>query len=109
MISHCTHIIKCLTASTLSKDYLTSSPTTIHQYCTITKYTTLIPTTTSQAAMDFKGNIVFDTSKSDGQYKKTASNKKLRALYPEFKFTSIEEVIYSPSSLICLLDILTLE
>lgn len=45
-----------------------------------------------QAAMDFKGNIVFDTSKSDGQYKKTASNKKLRALYPEFKFTSIEEV-----------------
>ena len=44
------------------------------------------------AAMDFKGNIVFDTSKSDGQYKKTASNKKLRALYPEFKFTSIEEV-----------------
>jgi GDP-L-fucose synthase len=42
--------------------------------------------------MDFKGNIVFDTSKSDGQYKKTASNKKLRALYPEFKFTSIEEV-----------------
>ena len=42
-------------------------------------------------AMDFKGNIVFDTSKSDGQYKKTASNKKLKALYPDFQFTPISE------------------
>lgn len=36
-------------------------------------------------------NIVFDRSKSDGQYKKTASNEKLLKLYPEFKFTSLEE------------------
>ena len=43
-------------------------------------------------AMDFKGQIIFDTTKSDGQYKKTASNKKLRELYPEFKFTPIQEV-----------------
>lgn len=43
-------------------------------------------------AMDFKGQIVFDTSKSDGQYKKTASNKKLRELYPDFQFTPIDEV-----------------
>lgn len=42
-------------------------------------------------AMDFKGQIVFDTTKSDGQYKKTASNKKLRELYPEFQFTPIQE------------------
>ena len=42
-------------------------------------------------AMNFKGNIVFDTTKSDGQYKKTASNKKLRELYPDFKFTPISE------------------
>lgn len=42
--------------------------------------------------MHFKGNIVFDTTKSDGQYKKTASNKKLKALYPGFEFTPIEEV-----------------
>ena len=41
--------------------------------------------------MDFKGNIIFDTTKSDGQYKKTASNKKLRELYPEFQFTPIQE------------------
>lgn len=43
------------------------------------------------AAMDFKGNIVFDTTKSDGQFKKTASNKKLMSLYPDFKFTPIAE------------------
>jgi len=41
-------------------------------------------------SMDFQGNIIFDTTKSDGQYKKTANNKKLRELYPEFKFTPIE-------------------
>ncbi len=42
--------------------------------------------------MNFQGNIVFDTTKSDGQYKKTASNKKLRELYPDFQFTSIRDV-----------------
>ncbi|RYH05204.1 hypothetical protein EON65_45345 [archaeon] len=43
-------------------------------------------------AMGFKGRIVFDTSKSDGQFKKTASNKKLKELYPDFQFTPIDEV-----------------
>jgi GDP-L-fucose synthase len=43
------------------------------------------------AAMNFEGNIVFDTTKSDGQFKKTACNNKLRSLYPEFQFTPIEE------------------
>ncbi len=42
-------------------------------------------------SMHFEGNIVFDTSKADGQYKKTASNKKLRTLIPEFQFTSIQD------------------
>mmetsp|Transcript_85684 Transcript_85684/g.167656 ORF Transcript_85684/g.167656 Transcript_85684/m.167656 type:complete len:320 (-) Transcript_85684:194-1153(-) len=42
-------------------------------------------------AMKFEGNIVFDTTKSDGQFKKTASNKKLRELYPDFQFTPIQE------------------
>eukprot|EP01138_Halocafeteria_seosinensis_P010311 gb/GECG01010529.1/.p1 GENE.gb/GECG01010529.1/~~gb/GECG01010529.1/.p1 ORF type:complete len:325 (+),score=43.94 gb/GECG01010529.1/:1-975(+) len=37
--------------------------------------------------------IKFDTNKSDGQYKKTASNKKLREFLPSYKFTSIEEGI----------------
>lgn len=33
----------------------------------------------------------FDTTKSDGQFKKTASNAKLRRLLPDFKFTPIRE------------------
>lgn len=43
--------------------------------------------------MGFTGNIVHDTTKSDGQYKKTASNEKLRALLPDFKFTPMKEGI----------------
>lgn len=38
-------------------------------------------------AYDFKGKIVFDTTKADGQYKKTASNAKLRKYLPDFEFT----------------------
>lgn len=39
------------------------------------------------AAFGFRGRLVFDTSKADGQYKKTASNAKLRSLLPDFQFT----------------------
>jgi GDP-L-fucose synthase len=42
--------------------------------------------------MNFSGEVVFDTTKSDGQHKKTASNKKLKELYPDFQFTPIEQV-----------------
>jgi len=42
-------------------------------------------------AMDFKGKIVCDTTKADGQHKKTASNKKLRSLRPDYKFTPMKE------------------
>jgi len=44
-------------------------------------------------ASGFEGKIEFDTSKADGQYKKTASNKKLRRYLPDFKFTPIREGI----------------
>jgi len=44
-------------------------------------------------AMNFKGNLVFDKTKSDGQYKKTASNKKLLSLHPSFRFTPIKSAI----------------
>lgn len=44
-------------------------------------------------AMKFEGEIVFDTSKADGQFKKTASNKKLRKYRPDYKFTSIPDGI----------------
>ena len=33
----------------------------------------------------------YDTSKSDGQFKKTASNAKLRKFLPDFKFTPIKQ------------------
>ena len=44
-------------------------------------------------AMEYKGEIVFDTSRADGQYKKTASNAKLRKYLPDFKFTPMAEGI----------------
>ena len=44
-------------------------------------------------AMEFKGEVVFDSTKADGQHKKTASNAKLRSLHPEFTFTPIEQGI----------------
>jgi len=43
--------------------------------------------------MGYTSGLQFDTSKSDGQFKKTASNKKLLSLNPDFKFTPIEEGI----------------
>lgn len=42
---------------------------------------------------DFDGEFVYDKTRSDGQYKKTASNKKLLTLFPEFKFTPIQQAI----------------
>lgn len=44
-------------------------------------------------AMNFEGEIRFDTSKADGQFKKTASNDKLRSLLPDFEFTSFDQGI----------------
>lgn len=44
-------------------------------------------------AFDFKGEIVFDTTKADGQYKKTASNAKLRSYLPDFQFTPFNVAI----------------
>ncbi|XP_072165503.1 GDP-L-fucose synthase-like [Diadema setosum] len=44
-------------------------------------------------AFDFKGEVVYDTTKSDGQFKKTASNAKLRTYLPDFKFTPIDQAL----------------
>ncbi|KFZ58873.1 GDP-L-fucose synthase, partial [Podiceps cristatus] len=35
----------------------------------------------------------FDTSKADGQFKKTASNAKLRRYLPGFQFTPFREAV----------------
>ena len=45
------------------------------------------------AASGFTGPVVYDDTKADGQFKKTASNAKLRKYLPNHKFTPIEEAI----------------
>jgi len=44
-------------------------------------------------AMDFQGEVIFDTDKADGQFKKTACNKKLRSYRPDYKFTKMDDGI----------------
>ncbi|KAK4879260.1 hypothetical protein RN001_007406 [Aquatica leii] len=44
-------------------------------------------------SFNFKGDIVFDTTKADGQYKKTANNSKLRNYLPEFQFTPFDVAV----------------
>uniref|UniRef100_A0A3Q3X8H3 GDP-L-fucose synthase n=1 Tax=Mola mola TaxID=94237 RepID=A0A3Q3X8H3_MOLML len=44
-------------------------------------------------ASDFKGQLVYDTSKSDGQFKKTASSAKLFRYLPDFKFTPFDQAL----------------
>lgn len=44
-------------------------------------------------AIKYDGQVVYDTTKADGQFKKTADNRKLRKYLPEFKFTSFSQAI----------------
>jgi len=44
-------------------------------------------------AFEFKGNVVYLTEKADGQYKKTASNVKLRKYLPDFQFTPTKKAV----------------
>ncbi|XP_008335159.1 GDP-L-fucose synthase-like [Cynoglossus semilaevis] len=44
-------------------------------------------------AMGFEGEVKFDTTKSDGQFKKTASNSKMFRYLPEFKFTPFKDAL----------------
>jgi GDP-L-fucose synthase len=39
--------------------------------------------------MNFKGNVVFDTNKPDGQYRKPSDNSKIKNYLPNFKFTPL--------------------
>ena len=43
--------------------------------------------------MDYRGKIIFDSTKPDGQYRKPTSNRKLMSFLPEYKFTSLEDGI----------------
>ena len=42
-------------------------------------------------SMDFKGEYLWDTTKADGQFRKTASNEKLLKLMGGFQFTPFEQ------------------
>ncbi|XP_050419638.1 probable GDP-L-fucose synthase isoform X2 [Adelges cooleyi] len=44
-------------------------------------------------SFNFQGTLEYDTSAADGQIKKTASNRKLRKLLPDFEFTNLETAI----------------
>ena len=41
--------------------------------------------------MNFKGNVVFDSSKPDGQFRKPSDNSKIKNYLPNFKFTPLYE------------------
>lgn len=43
--------------------------------------------------MDFKGKVIFDTTKPEGQYRKPSDTSKLKKYLPDFKFTPLEEGI----------------
>uniref|UniRef100_W5KQ11 GDP-L-fucose synthase n=1 Tax=Astyanax mexicanus TaxID=7994 RepID=W5KQ11_ASTMX len=44
-------------------------------------------------AFEFTGPVIYDTSKSDGQLKKTASNAKLCSYRPDFTFTPFKQAV----------------
>ncbi|XP_023349282.1 GDP-L-fucose synthase [Eurytemora carolleeae] len=44
-------------------------------------------------AAEFQGEVKFLTDKADGQFKKTASNDKLKCYLPQFQFTPLETAI----------------
>ena len=41
--------------------------------------------------MNFKGDVIFDSTKPDGQYRKPSDNGKIKNYLPDFKFTPIYE------------------
>jgi len=43
--------------------------------------------------LDFKGKLLFDPTKPEGIFKKTASNEKLLKLFPKYKFTPFDDAI----------------
>lgn len=43
--------------------------------------------------MDFKGKVIFDKTKPEGQFRKPSDTSKLKKYLPDFKFTPLEEGI----------------
>lgn len=44
-------------------------------------------------SVGFEGQVTWDSSKADGQYKKTASNEKLMKYLPDFEFTPFDQAL----------------
>lgn len=44
-------------------------------------------------AMGYNGEIIFDRSKPDGQYRKPSDNSVIKSMFPDFEFTPIDEGI----------------
>lgn len=42
------------------------------------------------SGFNFKGKVIFDTDKPDGQYRKPSDNSKLKKYLPNFEFTTVE-------------------
>ena len=40
--------------------------------------------------MNYKGNVIFDTTKPDGQFRKPSDNTKIKNCLPDYEFTSFE-------------------
>ena len=41
--------------------------------------------------MEFKGQIIYETEKPDGQLRKPSDNSVIRSIFPDFSFTSLQE------------------
>ena len=41
--------------------------------------------------MNFKGEVIFDSSKPDGQFRKPSDNTKIKTYLPNFEFTPLYE------------------
>ena len=72
-----------LSVGRLSRDIVIVSPDVEY---TIREVATLIA-----RELDYEEHLVFNSSFADGQYKKTASNKKFGILFPEIAMTSLED------------------
>lgn len=52
-------------------------------------------------ALNFQGEVHYDRTRSDGQFKKTASNAKLRTYLPEFEFTPFSRAVQETVDWFC--------
>jgi GDP-L-fucose synthase len=79
--------ILCCTYSKLRFDFLTVDEKDEVSISTVAE--------TIARAFGYEGEIRYDSTQADGQFKKTASNAKLRSYMPNFQFTPFEQAINS--------------